>query len=395
MNDQRVVYGYLNKPFATTLNEQGKVEKGLFKIVFEEIDGKLFSVNLKEDFDDREEVFLLDGFDALSEKYQQKILKINAIPNANTDAEGQTKFVTFKNQVFDVNKNSLCSIIKAPLPDPLNLNVSLPSPVHTKIFYIEEDSFVYGPFLLERINSLDNDSLIHSGKLRPLAGKSNGFPNLKPGFIYKFSLEDVNEGIGSDVTEHENIIYITNPLALNGIKKVQVEFFTQQHIVELFSLMANKRVIPAPIVTAIKKELSNIKIGPASKEAVEQVVNSAASTNEDWVNTLFDIIKNNDNGQKLIEIAVSNQQDSYEKQWLESAKSNNEKIIAESKKFVAELEMVKQEKAAADRELFKVQQDIDTKIDKLEQESGFEEELRQKKLAADAELEHMKKELVV
>lgn len=394
MSDNRIVYGYLNKAFTSTVNEQGKIDKGLIKVVFEEVDGKISPINSLIEFDQREEVFLLDGFDALHEKYQQKILKINAIANANTDAEGQTKFVTFKNQVSDVNKNNLCSIIKSPLPDPLNLNISLPTPPHTKIFYLENDSFVYGPFLLERLNSLEADSTTFSGKLRPLTGKSNGYPNLKAGFIYKFCLDEVTNNLGKDAFEHNETLYITNPLALNKIKKVQVEFFTQQHIVEMFTMMANKRVIPSAIVTAIKKELSNIKIGAASKEAVEQVVNSAASTHEDWVSILFDVIKNSNNGQLVIESAVKKQQDNYEKQWIEAAKANNGELKKESEQLQAELDSMKQKKVAADRELFKVQQNIDDKLDKLEQESGFEEELKQKKLTADAELESMNKELL-
>ncbi len=393
MNEQRVVYGYLNKAFVNTINEQGKVDKGLIKIIFEELNGKLSPINSEADFDTRKEVFLLDGYDSLYEKYQQKILKINAVPNINTDAEGQTKFVTFKNQILDVNKNNLCSIIKFPLPDPLNLNISLPTPLHTKIFYIEDDSYVYGPFLLERLNFLENDATPYTGKLRPLTGKSNGFPNLKAGFIYKFSLEDLKKHLQNDLLEHDETIYITNPLALNKIKKEQVEFFTQQHIVDMFNIMANKRVIPSQIVTAIKKELNNITIGSASKEAVEHIVNSAASTQEEWVNILFDVLKNSENGQKLIEEAVKNQQDNYEKQWIEAAKTNNKELEDESELIRSELDNLKQKRAAADRELFKVQQDIDGKLEKLEQESGFEEELRQKKLAADAELERMNKEL--
>ena len=84
---------------------------------------------MKEDFDDREEVFLLDGFDALSEKYQQKILKINAIPNSNTDGESSNKFVTFKESSLDGYKNRLSSIIKTPPPGSIHFNCSFTSTI--------------------------------------------------------------------------------------------------------------------------------------------------------------------------------------------------------------------------------------------------------------------------
>ncbi len=51
MNEQRVVYGYLNKAFVNTINEQGKVDKGLIKIIFEELNGKLSPINSEADFD--------------------------------------------------------------------------------------------------------------------------------------------------------------------------------------------------------------------------------------------------------------------------------------------------------------------------------------------------------
>jgi hypothetical protein len=101
MSEQRTVYGYLNKSFQSTVNAQGKIDRGLIKVLFEEIDGKLTLINSIIDFDFRKEVYLLDGFESVIDKYQRKILKVNVVENTNQESEGQTKYVTFKNQIFD------------------------------------------------------------------------------------------------------------------------------------------------------------------------------------------------------------------------------------------------------------------------------------------------------
>jgi MoxR-like ATPase len=392
MNDSRTVFGYLSKPFNNTVNEQGKIDRGLIKILFEEINNTLYPINSNSDFDSREEVYILDGFESLLDKYQQKILKINAIPNTNDTSEGQTKYVTFKNQVSEV-KNEICSFIKCDLPDPLNLDISLPSAPHSKIFYLVDAEFAYGPFLLERIPGLNNDINDCNGKLRPLTGKANGFPNLKPGFLYKMDFENIKKEFNKSFYEKDGVFYLTDLQLIYKIKKDQIEFTTQQNIVEMFNYMANKRIISAPIVTSIKKELNAMKIGPATRGAVLSVVENAASNNDEWRDQLFDVIEKETKGKALIEEAVANQQHKYERQWLEKTKVDNESLVKEAILKNKELEDIKEYVVKEERRLFKVQQDIEKKIEQLEHESGFQEELTQKKLTADAELESKKKEL--
>jgi hypothetical protein len=393
MNDNRTVYGYLSRAFNSTINDQGKIDKGLIKVLFEEVDNTLYPINTETHFDDREEVFLLDGFESLKGKYQGRIIKLNVIANTNNASDGQTKYVAFKNQITDINKNELCSFIKCPLPDPLNLEISLPSPPRTKIFYIVEDDNAYGPFLLERLPGVGLEVNECVGKLRPLTGKSNGFPNLKVGSLYKFHIDEVKHKLEGSVLEKDDVLYLTDSHLIHSIQKNQIEFITQQHVVDMFTAMANKRLIPSSIVTAIKKELNSMKIGPSTREAVTAIVESAATSNDEWRTQLFNVIEKDEKGKKLIDDAVATQQIKYEKQWLEKTKTDHlelEKLTGQRKD---DLSQVEQQIISKNRELFKVEQDIQQRLEKLELESGFNEELQQKRLKADEELESKRNEL--
>lgn len=76
MQDSRIVYGYTSRPFNSTINDQGKIDKGLLKILFEEIDGVLYPINSREQFDDRAEVFIFDGFESTQDRYMQRFIRM-------------------------------------------------------------------------------------------------------------------------------------------------------------------------------------------------------------------------------------------------------------------------------------------------------------------------------
>jgi hypothetical protein len=393
MNEYRTVYGYLNRPFQNKLNAQGKIEKGLIKVLYEELDGRLSPINSETDFDYREEVFLLDSFESLVDKYQKKILKINVIPNANEESEGQTKYVTFKNQIYDTNKNEVVSFIKYPIPDPLNLDVTLPHAPHTKIFYLVDDGFAYGPFLLERFGGFNLEQEASDGKLKPLTGKANGFPNLQPGYLYKINVDEIKKEFSETVLMDGDDFYLTESQKLNKIRNEQIEFATQQNVIEIFTSLANKKTISSATVRSLKSQINSIKLGAATKKAVLAVVDGAIDTDNDWRSTLFETIESDERGKLLVEGAIAEQQAKYEKKWIEDIRSRNLDMEEESLDKKGELNKLKEKLTIQERELFKVEQKIQDKMEKMAEESGFEEELKQKKLAADAELEKKKKEL--
>ena len=68
-------------------------------------------------------------------------------------------------------------------------------------------------------------------------------------------------------------------------------FITLQHVIEIFNTLSSKRVIPSGTVGLIKRELNSVKIGTASKETIVAIIESASSTNEEWVNELFSVIE--------------------------------------------------------------------------------------------------------
>lgn len=393
MNENRTIYGYLNRPFNNTVNAHGKVEKGLITVLFEEVDRTITPINSEKFFDDREEVFLLDGFETLSEKYDQKVLKINAIENTNDHSEGQTNYVTFKNQISDVNKNNFASILEASLPDPLHLAVSLPETPHTKVFFIKEENDVFGPFALEKYSEIGIKFLSNEGKLKPLSGKANGFGSLKVGYIFKFDYEELKSALNEKLVSTPSGDFIIDLQSIHKAHKRVVEFFTQQNIVEFFGSLANKRVIQQSVAQIIKKELNTMSLGEVSKDAIRDVVRKASDDNSVLKNQLFEIIETEERGQVLLEKMVASQSNKFEERWKLEAIEKNKEIKADIDQNKNALKTSEENIQLAHKELAQLERKIEEKLSKLEQESGFAEELKQKKLKTDEELETKRQEI--
>lgn len=392
MNESRIVYGYTYRPFHNTVNEQGKIDKGLIKVLFEEINGRIYPINQHEHFDDREEVFIIDGFESIQDKYMQRLVKITAMPNTQAGRDGYTDYVTFKNSLSDLSKNTLISIIECPLPDPLYPIVSLPVPPRTNPFYLLNDGYVYGPFKLERDHSLGKDESITNGKLVPLNGKPNN-PSIPAGYINQYDFESIKTSLSENLHHLDGQFFISEPLSINKISKKQVEFTTPDVVIGVLSKMADKRHIPSQVIAAIKKQLSAIRLGDVTKETIKQVVEDAVKDNKSWRDNLFDIVKNDEIGKQLIEMSVSEQKELYIAQWRSDAEKQHAELTDKKATIEAENEKLLQEKGKLQRILDQKQQEIEERIAQLGDQSGLEEELARKRFEADKELEDKRKEL--
>jgi hypothetical protein len=394
MSEERVVYGYLHEPFSW-LTENGKVTRGLIKVLFEEINNKIYPINTEEFFDEREEVFLFDGFEALQNKYHERLIKISAIENDKFELDSlshnQTRYVTFKNRITEETKGKIVALIDDIIPDPLNLDISLTDIPHSRVFYIKNDDFIYGPFSLISNALSDNEGLYQT--IKPLSGKLTGFPNLTTGTIYKFNYSEFKEKHSDDLVDRDGVTYLINSSLIKSFSKETIDFMTQEDIVALFSQLKKKRKIPPQTVDLIRNELNSLNLGPSSKKAVLAVVKSAAESNSEWRDHLFEVLENDPSGKKLIDSAVSAQQEKYEKKWKENIIVENEELESKKIKDYIELEEIQESIANENYKLVQVNQEIQEKLEKLENSLGFDEEIKKKRLETDLALENQQKEL--
>lgn len=393
MQESRIVYGYTSRPFNSTINEQGKIDKGLLKVLFEEINGVLYPINSHEYFDDRAEVFIFDGFESTQDRYMQRLVKIVAVPNAQVEKDdNHTNFVTFKNKLSDIGKNTLISIIDCPLPDPINPFVSLPHPPRTSPFYLSHEGYVYGPFKLERSNSLEKELSLTTGKLVPLNGKTNN-PSIPAGFINKFKFDDINEQLENSIHYVDGQHFLTDALAINKINRQQIEFTTPDVVISILNQMAEKRDISSQTVTTIKKKLSDVKLSDITKEAIKKVIDEAAQENKSWRDDLFNIIKSEESGKRLIDLSVSEQKEFYIQQWRADAEKIYADLTDKKASIESELESYQQERSKLQLIIEQKDREIEEKIARLGDQNGLEEELAKKRLDADKQLESKRAEL--
>lgn len=392
MQNARIIYGYTDIPFHGTMNEQGKIDKGLMKVLFEEINGVLYPINQQEHFDSREEVFIHDGFESLEDKYLRRLVKISAVPNTQAGREGQTNFVTFKPNVSEMSKNLLVSIIECPLPKPLHPFVSLPHPPRTSTFYLLDNDSVFGPFKLERDHSNGIEHSLTNGKLVPLNGKANN-ASIPAGYINQYSFAELKRALGEHVHKVAGQYFLTAPLAINKVAKQQIEFTTPDVVVSVLTGLADKRHIPSQVATAIKKHLASLKLGEITKDMIRQVVDEAVKDNKSWRDDLFDFVKSEEAGKQLIERAVAEQKEFYIKQWRVEAEEQHSELSERKKAMLADVETHQQELSKLERVIEQKESEIEEKIAKLGDQDGLQEELAKKRLEADQQLEEKRHKL--
>lgn len=392
MQNNRIVYGYTYRPFHNTTNEHGKIDKGLIRVLFEEIDGVIRPINEEVFFDEKNEVFIHDGFESIEDKYMQRLVKITAIPNTQADREGHTQYVTFKSNLSELGKNTLTSIIECPLPDALSPYISLPNPPRTNPFYLLSDDNVYGPFKLERDHSNGKENSSTSGKLIPLNGRTNNV-SIPPGFINQYKYEDVSSSLNDSIYHIDGEIFLSEPMNINKLNKSQVEFTTPDVVISALSSMSEKRIISSQVVTAIKKQLSKTKLGEIAKETIKKVIEDASKENKSWRDNLFDVIKNDPEGKSLIDQSVSEQKEFYIKQWRSDAEKHFDELSKRKATLESDNEKLLQDKSKLERTIEQKEQEIQEKIAQLGDQSGLEAELAKKRLEADKQLEAKRIEL--
>ena len=147
-NNTRTVIGYLEKPIATHQDDEGRPINGLARVLFEEYNNELYSINDEKGagfFDGRNEVFLTAGFGKMKEQYKEQLIKIECMESRFRE-EDKTKYVARDGDIKKLGKHDIYSFIEADLPDPLDGQVRLKTIPKTYIFFIIKSGFALYPF---------------------------------------------------------------------------------------------------------------------------------------------------------------------------------------------------------------------------------------------------------
>lgn len=404
MQESRRVIGYYERAIRTYNDEGDKPRKGFLRVLFEDIDGKLRKINEYEHFDESEKVFQQDGFGECQDRYLKKVVRINAIKNINADKEGQTEYVTFKNNISECDPFELVSFLNISLPDQLNLDVSLDSLPHTKYFFVLDSGIAYGPFRSEiskkTLESIQKDASFNGPfeiTLIPARGKEYGFNRIRDSYIARFSLSDLRSEAPEALHDFNQELYLSDIAALKLIqaKVKEHSFVTKGDVIGYLKHLSDKRVLPKASLTIIKKQLQsqNLVFTPEGKEIISQIVKDAHERDE-WLAALIDVINNDSIGVSLLEKYVEKEKQKYIEEVWENEAAKKYKEASEK------VEAIKQELAKHEKLLQQKQQEVtnaQTRLDIIIEKENNTDEITQhiqsQREAIDKELLSKKTEL--
>jgi hypothetical protein len=394
MHDEyRTVIGYLDTPINSTYDEQGRPNLGLAKILFEIDDDLITPINQEKYFDDRTEVFFTESFGKLQSRFDNKLIKIKVTNNKNV-GDNQTNYVAFENSVTAFKNHEIYSFIYSKLPDASVSHVRLNTLPHTKIFFIIDDGFAFGPFLLGRDED-DKKSDLAIGKLIPACGKINGFPSIQVGTILKFNFDEFKKNNKNVITATENEYYLTDVSRIEIVKNNITEYVTIEQFALYLSTLKQSKVIKKINANLLIKQFNDSN-SPFSRQKRAELVDliNRCTYSEDIIKELALIVTNEPSCRNVLDTALESEKIKFNERWSKSAEKASNELSIQLSSIKKEIEFLDAKRIKATRDLADLDGEITEKTEQLQSEH-FEKELAKKKAQVDSSIKLLNDELKI
>lgn len=377
-NETRTIYGYLERPIPT--NDGSKISKGFIRCLFEETDDSVTQINSNDLFDERRTCFLLDGYQDVLERNSKRIFRFDAVPNANEDRINQSRYVTFKNNLRDNASDRIFSVVKMPLPAPLELkDVLLPCIPSTKIFFIQDGVTIFGPFSYEidartrkelTTDGFQTSSTVTGGLVTAPVNKVLGIKLASIGHIIKFTYQDLIDYLdtqtGASYINDTGTLFFYDANKLATLKTETELYLTAADIQTYLSNIAAKRVIQKQTLTSLRTHL-NTTTSAFTPEIKSKMVEFFGSIpqNEDLKDEIVNLIRESPDGRKVLEDYMDEKKNEYITKWDDEASKKHKDLSDRLLNDKKALEEISATISGAKQELNNIRTEIDEKTELL------------------------------
>lgn len=399
--DSRSIVGYFDTPKPSYGDDENtKISKGFINVLFEEFpDGSINKINEKKDFDQLEQVFVLDGFQECKARYHQRLVKAEVVPNNQYEENSNlTRYVTFKNNIKELSSSDMFGMLYMKLPSPLDCNdIVLPSIPTTRFFYIVDDNFAYGPFKFE----LSKNCRMRAETEMDFSGPYEGALVVSPGvdqisqnksYITKIDFSLLKPFLIT-VQDEEYLLDIS-VIKQATIKQGQssTPYMSRPDIIALMKDLADRRRISKQTVTAIRLELQNISLPQESKDTINKII-EVASEESEWTKAIIDIVTNTDQGKDLIESYVQANQDNYVAKWDKVAEEKHATLVGQIKDAEQRLADTKNKVAEQAQKLSNKQDELKALSEQAVNNIDLEQRIQERRQSLDSSIQEREAEL--
>ncbi|QBY45112.1 hypothetical protein QE197_16240 [Arsenophonus nasoniae] len=191
----------LERRVICTLEKKYSFEKeekiGRLNVLFEVLpDGNVSPVNQLEIFCETGQVFVTSGFNEIRERFNDAIFETKCKPTSFEHRDGECRYVSNSSSCEDIRGIMVAQLFKMPLPNILHPVIILSEAPQTKIIFLEDDKFIYGPFSYEL-----NDKNIGKQHILTLASITTPINKIPPFHIAKINKEKVNNHISVNIRQ--------------------------------------------------------------------------------------------------------------------------------------------------------------------------------------------------
>jgi hypothetical protein len=150
MKQERIVICIMDRAFTND------PDKGLVKVLFEKFDDEFHLINQKEPFCNTEQVFIIRGYEELTEKYGDSIFQLSCTPTKNDVKDGDCQYVSaFEHSSPLRSKLSIAEIFSEKLPSVLNPYIITDSIPLSSVIFFENQDILTGPFIVKSVDETE------------------------------------------------------------------------------------------------------------------------------------------------------------------------------------------------------------------------------------------------
>ncbi|MEZ8723188.1 AAA family ATPase [Vibrio pomeroyi] len=381
---------------------------GRLNVYFEVIGKEIFPINKAEYFCDTSQVFVLNSFSEIQANFKGRLFMVEASPSDNEVTVGNCSYVVKNglNNCKELRNFSIAEVIEHALPNPNEPTIERKGIPLTRLVFLREDSFIYGPFEFKSkpIDSEDGafELSLQTPTTTPFSAKKRA---VNKGFVIsKIDTDLIEDSLTNSKSGSVTLVPVTKNLALK--REAEVDFITDEQVIksigELIQTRPGKRWASNRELQNLQKEAKGHDLYKEAKDRFEQFF-EIVSNLDNWDTTRNKLINDyflTDKGRESINRHINDNKEVYfselKAELLEKVTTEISDKVQEVNDFKEQLDDIQEEIRDKKEELSRREKQLheNTESDEIRKKVALENQKFQEELdKSNEELSRVKEQL--